>query len=78
MQLLAYIPFLDPLPIWLNDWIWPSLLIPLSLALAVVYKSVRCKTMDRVPREAMGLFIMIVLGMVVAALALMGLAKWMD
>jgi hypothetical protein len=74
----VYVPFLDPLPIWLNDWIWPALLIPLCLALSIVYKSIRCKTMDRVPKEALGLFLMIVFGMIAAALALAGLAKWMD
>jgi hypothetical protein len=69
---------LDPLPIWIRPWIWPLLLVPLCLAVAVVYKSVRCKQMSRVPREAAILFITIVLGMVVTAAALAGLAVLMD
>jgi hypothetical protein len=77
-DLALYTPFLDPLPIWIRPWIWPLLLVPLCLAVAVVYKSVRCKQMSRVPREAAILFITIVLGMVVTAAALAGLAVLMD
>ncbi len=75
---LAYVFFMDPLPIWVRNWIWPLLLLPLCLAVAIVYKSVRCRTMATVPREATGLFITIVLGMVVTAAALAGLAAFMD
>ena len=75
---LAYVLFMDPLPIWVRNWIWPLLLLPLCLAVAIVYKSVRCRTMSTVPREATGLFITIVLGMVVTAAALAGLAAFMD
>jgi hypothetical protein len=79
MNLLAdYAPFLDPLPIWSNPWYWPLLLLPLSAAVAVVYKSIRCKDMSQVPREAAGLFILIVLGMVLTAGALAGFAKFME
>jgi hypothetical protein len=69
-----YIPFIYPLPIWANTWIWPLLLLPLCLAVSVVYKSVRCSTVSRVPREATGLFITIVVGMILTAAALAGLA----
>ncbi len=75
---LAYTPFFDPLPIWAKPWFWPLLLLPLCLAVAVVYKCVRCRTMNQVPREAMGLFITIVLGMILTAAALAGLAAIMD
>jgi hypothetical protein len=74
----GYVPFIYPLPIWVNAWIWPLLLLPLCLAVAVVYKSVRCSTMSRVPREATVLFITIVLGMIVTAAALAGLAAFLD
>lgn len=77
-ELAPYRPFLDPLPIWVRHWIWPLLLLPLCLAVSVVYKSVRCKQMSRVPREATVLFITIVVGMVVTAAALAGLASLMD
>ena len=75
---LAYVFFMDPLPIWVRNWIWPLLLLPLCLAVAIVYKSVRCRSMSTVAREATGLFITIVLGMVVTAAALAGLAAFMD
>jgi hypothetical protein len=79
MNVLAdYIPFLDPLPIWANPWIWPMLLLPLSAGVAVVYKCIRCKDLSKVPGEAAGLFVLIVLGMVLAAGALAGFAKLME
>jgi hypothetical protein len=74
----GYIPFIYPLPIWTIPWIWPLLLLPLCLAVSVVYKGVRCNNMSRVPREATGLFITIVLGMIVTAAALAGLAAILD
>jgi hypothetical protein len=77
-KVLAYMPFFDPLPIWVKPWCWPLLLLPLCLAVAVVYKCVRCREMSRVPREATGLFITIVLGMALTAAALAGLAAMMD
>jgi hypothetical protein len=75
---LAYMPFFDPLPIWVQPWLWPLLLLPLCLAVAIVYKCVKCRTMEQLPREAAGLFITIVLGMVLTAAALAGLAAYMD
>jgi hypothetical protein len=75
---LAYTPFSDPLPIWVRNWIWPLLLLPLCLALSVVYKSIRCHSMKQVPRQAAELFIMIVVGMFLAAMALAGVAWFMD
>jgi hypothetical protein len=74
----GYIPFIYPLPIWTIPWIWPLLLLPLCLAVSVVYKGVRCRSMSRVPREATELFITIVLGMIVTAAALAGLAAILD
>jgi hypothetical protein len=74
---LAYLPFFDPLPIWLKTWYWPLLLLPLCLAVSVVYKCVRCRTMDEVPREATGLFITIVVGMALTAAALAALTAIM-
>lgn len=67
-QVLAYRPFLDPLPVW-DYWVW--LLLPLSLAISVVYKSVRADSMRRVPAEAIRLTIWIVAAMGAAAVALM-------
>jgi hypothetical protein len=65
----AYHPFLDPLPVW-QDSHWPWLLLPLCIAVTVVYKSIRCRSMKRVPREAAGLTLTIILGMAAAAVVL--------
>ena len=64
-----YKPFLTPMPVW-GDAAWPWLLLPLCLAVAVVYKSIKCRTMRQVPREATILTIWIVAGMAVAAFVL--------
>jgi hypothetical protein len=64
--LLAWTPFLDPIPVWSNS-VWPWLLLPLAIAVAVVYKSIKCRTMSQVPREAAEIAGWIVVGMVIAA-----------
>lgn len=64
----AYAPFLHPLPVW-DYWVW--LLLPLCFAVAVVYKSVRVDAMRRVPAEATKFTVWIVVGMAVAAGALL-------
>ena len=69
---LAFRPFLDPLPIWkLPVWLWtPVLLIPLTIGVAVVYKSIKCSRMGKVPRESAALTGWILLFMFVAAVVL--------
>ena len=69
--ILAWRPFLDPLPIW-SDRFWPFLLLPLAGAVSVVYKSIKCRKMSEVPRESAVIFSLIILGMVVAAVVLSG------
>jgi uncharacterized membrane protein len=77
MFILAWQPFLDPIPIW-SDKVWPWLLIPLAIAVAVVYKSIKCHTMRQVPREAAAIAIWIVVGMVVAAVVLAGVVEALE
>lgn len=74
MIVLAWAPFLDPIPIW-SDAVWPWLLLPLALAVSVVYKSIKCHSIRQVPREATVIAVWIVLGMIAAAVALAGLVK---
>jgi len=69
----AYVPFVYPLPIW--DY-WPWLIIPLCAGVAIVYKSVKCQTMNRVPREALVIFVWMLVGFAAAAGALAGVVKW--
>ena len=75
MHLLAddYVPFIYPLPIW--DY-WPWLMLPLCFGVAVVYKSVKCQTMTKVPREALVIFVWMLVGFVAAAGALAGVVRW--
>jgi hypothetical protein len=72
---LAYIPFLTPMPVW---GYWPVLLFPLCAVVAIVYKSIKCSTMSQVPREATALFIWILIGMAAAAAVLVGIVKVME
>lgn len=64
-----YRPFLNPLPVW-GDHAWPWLLVPLCVGIAVVYKSVKCRRMSQVPKEATVLTVWILAGMAVAAAVL--------
>jgi hypothetical protein len=75
---LGFTPFIDPLPIWSPDWLWAVTLIPLCAAVAVVYKAIKCGAISRVPREALVLFITIIVGMALAAAALAGIVKLME
>ena len=67
-----YVPFLHPLPVW--DY-WYLLAIPLCAAVSIVYKSIRCRSMHTVPREAAKATAWILLGLVGAAVALGLLVK---
>ena len=64
--------FIYPLPIW--DY-WPWLIIPLTLGVSIVYKSVKCQHMRSVPKEALQIFVWILVGMAAAAGALAGVVK---
>ena len=81
---LAFRPFIDPLPIWrLPTWLeTPALLIPLTIGVAVVYKSIKCRKMSKVPRESTELTLWILLFMLIAALVLTGVVRgvehWID
>jgi hypothetical protein len=68
-----YVPFIYPLPrIW--DY-WPWLILPLCAGVAIVYKSVKCQSMRTVPREALIIFVWILVGMAAAGAALAGVVK---
>lgn len=67
--------FKKPLPVW-NYWY--LLLLPLCLAISIVYKAIRCESMRRVPREAIGLFVFIIVVMVAAAGALAALVNILE
>jgi hypothetical protein len=73
--LRAFEPFRQPLPVW--DY-WYLLLIPLCVGISIVYKSIKCREMKQVPREATVIFSMIVLGMVTAAVGLYALMRVLE
>ena len=58
------------------------LLIPLTVGVAVVYKSIKCRKMSKVLRESTELTLWILLFMVIAAVVLTGLVRgvehWID
>ena len=72
---LAYALFLDPLPVW--DY-WPWLLLPLAAGVSIVYKSIKCKSMSTVPREAAAITFWILAGMACAAGVLWGVVEIVD
>jgi len=59
-------PFLTAMPVW-DYWFW--LLLPLCAGVAVVYKTTKCRYPETIPREAIGLTVWIVLGLLGAAAA---------
>ena len=71
----AYAPFMQPLPAW--DY-WYLLALPLCAAVSIVYKSIRCRSMRKVPREAAKALGWILLGLAAAAVVLGVLVEIME
>ena len=71
----AYAPFLQPLPAW--D-VWYLLALPLCAGVSIVYKSIRCRSMHKVPVEAAKAFFWIIVGLVTAAVLLGVVVKLME
>jgi len=67
LTVLAYRPFLDPLP--LESW-WMVLLVPLVLGISVTYKTIKIDDLSQLPRQATFLFLQIIVFMVLAAAGL--------
>jgi hypothetical protein len=70
-----YVPFMQPLPVW--DY-WYLLALPLCAAVSVVYKSIRCRSMRKVPREAAKATGWILAGLILAAVVLGVMVKVME
>ena len=68
MPVLAYRPFLDPMPI---DSYWPF--VPLVIGIALVYKTIKIEDMRFLPREAgrLALLMFAYMGLGAAALWLL-------
>ncbi len=67
--------FLEPLPVWDQ---WYLLALPLCAGVAIVYKSIRCKSMSRLPREAAKATAWILAGLGGAALGLALIVRLME
>ncbi len=63
---LPYHPFIDPVPGPVHS-VWYVLLLPMAFGIAVVYKAVMLKTMDRYWSQVAFLTAQIVVGMVLLA-----------
>ena len=57
---LAYIPFIEPLPAAHRYW-W-LLIVPLAIGVAMSWKSVRLKTLEHYWRDVISMSVQIVLG----------------
>jgi len=72
MNVLAefvYQPFVTPLPLW-DYWAW--LALPLTIAVAVVYKTIKCREVRQIPREAAVIALWIILAMLGVAGGVLG------
>ncbi len=69
---LAWRPFLEPLDLH-DHWMW--LIIPVALAIAVVYKALKLEDLRRLPFEATRLAAVIIAAMIAAALALWAITE---
>lgn len=68
MIFLAFRPFMQPLPVW--DY-WYLLALPLCAGVAIVYKSLRAKSMRRLWWEGTRATLWILVGLTGAAAALL-------
>jgi hypothetical protein len=75
LALMNYRPFVSPLPVWNYWWV---LLLPLCLAVSIVYKSIKCPSMKMVPRQALSITVLILLCMAGAAAVLSGLVRFLE
>jgi hypothetical protein len=67
MLTAAWRPILDPLPL---QSYWLALLLPLAVAIAVAYKTLKLPDLRHLPRQAAQLTVLIVVFMIIAAVAL--------
>jgi len=67
MLVLGWRPLLEPLPV---DDLWMWLLIPLTVAIATVYKTLKLEDLHRLSWEIARLSTLILLSMVAAAVVL--------
>jgi hypothetical protein len=79
MMLLAFTPLYDPLPAIIpdmsNGWLW--LVVPLLLAISIIYKGTRLDDLRKLPGQSFIMTFQILLVMGAAAVLLDGLYWFM-
>lgn len=74
-QLLAYVPFRDPL---YGSWNWWYLLfLPLCIGISVTWKAMRCEDLSHFPRQVLRAVGLMLGGFLACALVLWGLMAWL-
>ncbi len=68
MTLLAFRPFIDPIP--LVSWQKLAMLLPLCLAIAIVYKTTKCRDLREIPIASLVLWVTIIIGMFAVGIGL--------
>ncbi len=68
MTLLAFKPFIDPIP--MVSWQKLAMLLPLCLAIAIVYKTTKCRELRDVPVASLVLWVTIIIGMFAVGIGL--------
>jgi hypothetical protein len=71
---VSYRPFISPLPLWEY---WYLLILPLCLAVSIVYKAMKLPDMKLVPRQALMITVWIIVCMVLAGAGLTVIVKIM-
>lgn len=71
---LGWVPFLEPLPV---DDFWLVMIVPLLLAIAVVWKTIKLDDLSHLPRQALSLTLQFVALMVIAASVLWVVTEWL-
>jgi hypothetical protein len=66
--MIAWIPFVNPMHLSPGAELW--LLLPLALAVAVVYKTVRAQSLPMIPRQVGALYLYLVAALTVLCGAL--------
>jgi hypothetical protein len=73
-HLLAYTPFIDPIP---AHGVWYLLIIPLTFLLAMAYKSVRVADIKEFWPNALTMWIQTLAGMIALAVFTWLLVEWL-
>lgn len=74
-HMLAWTPFVEPLPT-IGSW-WPLLLLPLSLGLSLVFRAIRTKDLSNYARDVVIMTVQIVLAMVGLGLVFAIIVQWL-